>query len=82
MEDLVGLDVYTGGSERAGRIRAVQDFGAGELLEIDLAGGGSVFVPFTLADVPVVDLAAGRVVLATLEEWLEADGEEDAPSDA
>ena len=82
IEDLVGLDVYTGGSERAGRIRAVQDFGAGELLEIDLAGGGSVFVPFTLADVPVVDLAAGRVVLATLEEWLEADGEEDAPSDA
>jgi 16S rRNA processing protein RimM len=77
IEDLVGLDVYTGGSERAGRVRAVQDFGAGDLLEIDLAGGGSIFVPFTLADVPVVDLAARRVVVATLEEWAAA-GEDEA----
>ena len=76
IEDLVGLDVYSGGAERAGRIRAVQDFGAGDLLEIDLAGGGSVMVPFTLADVPVVDLAARRVVVPTLEDWL---GEGEAP---
>lgn len=76
IEDLVGLDVYAGGAERAGRIRAVQDFGAGDLLDIDLAGGGSVMVPFTLADVPVVDLAAGRVVVPTLEDWL---GEDEAP---
>lgn len=80
IEDLVGLDVYSGGNERAGRIRAVQDFGAGDLLDIDLAGGGSVFVPFTMADVPVVDLAARRVVVSTLEEWTEAaDGEGAAP---
>jgi 16S rRNA processing protein RimM len=79
IEDLVGLDVYSGGNERTGRIRAVQDFGAGDLLDIDLAGGGSVFVPFTLADVPVVDLAARRVVVATLDEWTAASDEEDAP---
>ena len=82
IEDLVGLDVYSGGEERAGRIRAVQDFGAGDLLDIDLAGGGSVFVPFTLADVPVVDLAARRVVVATLEEWAAADDEEGPPAGA
>ena len=75
IEDLVGLDVYTGGSERAGRIRAVQDF----LLDIDLVGGGNVFVPFTLADVPVVDLAARRVVVATLDEWLAGEDEERPP---
>ena len=82
IEDLVGLDVYSGGEEPAGRIRAVQDFGAGDLLDIDLAGGGSVFVPFTLADVPVVDLAARRVVVATLEEWTAADDEEGPPTGA
>ncbi|MEO1964179.1 ribosome maturation factor RimM [Hyphomonas sp.] len=82
IEDLVGLDVYTGGSERAGRIRAVQDFGAGDLLDIDLAGGGSVFVPFTLADVPVVDLAARRVVVATLDEWVAGEDEESPPTEA
>ena len=80
IEDLVGLDVFTGGSERAGRIRAVQDFGAGDLLDIDLVGGGSVFVPFTLADVPVVDIAARRVVVATLDEWAGGEeAEEDKP---
>lgn len=79
IEDLVGLDVYTGGSDRAGRIRAVQDFGAGDLLEIDLVGGGSVFVPFTVADVPVVDLAARRVVVATLDEWVDGEDEETPP---
>ena len=80
IEDLVGLDVYSGGSERAGRVRAVQDFGAGDLLEIDLAGGGSVMVPFTLADVPIVDLAARRVVVPSLEEW--AGGEDEAPPES
>jgi 16S rRNA processing protein RimM len=75
IEDLVGLDVFTGDSERAGRIRAVEDFGAGELLDIDLAGGGSVMVPFTRADVPEVDLAARRVVIPGLAEW-GAEGDE------
>lgn len=75
VEDLAGLDVYTGGPERAGRVRAVHDFGAGDLLEIDLAGGGSVMVPFTRADVPVVDLAARRVVVATLDDWIAGDEE-------
>jgi 16S rRNA processing protein RimM len=75
IEDLVGLEVFAGGNEKAGRIRSVQDFGAGDLLEIDLAAGGSVFVPFTLADVPVVDLPARRVVVATLDEWLGGEDE-------
>jgi 16S rRNA processing protein RimM len=57
----------------------VQDFGAGDLLDIDLAGGGSVFVPFTLADVPVVDLAARRVVVATLDEWMPPGTDEEEP---
>ncbi|MEZ6013331.1 MAG: ribosome maturation factor RimM [Hyphomonas sp.] len=81
IEDLVGLDVFAGGNERAGRVRAVQDFGAGDLLEIDLAGGGSVLVPFTLADVPVVDLAARRLVVATLDDWMDA-GEGAPPPEA
>ena len=40
-------------------MRSVQNFGSGDLLEIDVTGNpSSVFVPFTLADVPVVDVAA------------------------
>ena len=70
IEDLVGLKVYSGGSEPAGRVKAEQTFGAEDLLEVSLSvGGDTVLVPFTRADVPTVDLAAGRVVIPTLEDW-------------
>ena len=43
----------------------MQNFGAGDLLEIRLAGSGKTeLVPFTEATVPEVDIAAGRVVVA------------------
>ena len=45
-QDLIGLPVYVSGGERFGDIVAVQNFGAGDLLEIE-TGGGTVFVPYT-----------------------------------
>lgn len=75
IEDLVGLDVYSGGDSPAGRVKSVQNFGSGDLLEIEVAGqGATVFVPFTLADVPVVDLAARRVVISELAVWSDPGG--------
>jgi 16S rRNA processing protein RimM len=51
----------------------VQNFGSGDLLEVDVTGNpSSVFVPFTLADVPVVDVAARRVVIPELAVWAAA----------
>jgi len=70
VEDLAGLDVYAGGGMLAGRVRSVQNFGSGDLLEIDMTGSlSSVFVPFTRQDVPGVDLAARRVVIPQLAIW-------------
>jgi 16S rRNA processing protein RimM len=62
--DLIGLEaVFLDGSP-FGRVRAVHDFGAGDSLEVTRAdGGGTVLVPFTRAAVPVVDVAAGRLVI-------------------
>lgn len=75
IEDLAGLDVFAGGESPAGRVRSVQNFGSGDLLEIEVAGqGATVFVPFTLADVPVVDLAARRVVIPELAVWSDPGG--------
>ncbi|MEZ5946096.1 MAG: ribosome maturation factor RimM [Hyphomonas sp.] len=79
IEDLVGLDVFAGGGEAAGRVKSVQDYGAGGLIEISLKGGDSVLIPFTLADVPVVDLAAGRIVVASLDDWLGSSDETAEP---
>jgi 16S rRNA processing protein RimM len=44
-------------------VRAVHNYGAGDMLEIDRPGRRSLDVPFTRAIVPVVDVAAGRVVV-------------------
>lgn len=61
--DLIGLTVQDPGGKILGRISAVHDHGAGDLLEVARPGGGEpVLVPFTRAIVPTVDLAAGCVV--------------------
>lgn len=61
--DLLGLPVFDTGGAPLGRVRAVHDHGAGDLLEIHAPGhSGTVLLPFTRATVPTVDLAAGRIV--------------------
>ena len=61
--DLIGLDAVTADGQPFGRIAAVWDFGAGDSLEIERADGQTIMLPFTRAAVPVIDLAAGRVVV-------------------
>ncbi len=62
--DLIGLDVFDTGGEKLGRINAVHDHGAGDLLEIaGPAFKGSVLLPFTAEAVPTIDLTAGRVIV-------------------
>ena len=61
--DLVGLDVQTDAGGTVGRIIAVHEFGAGDLLEIKPDGGKSYYHPFTKAAVPHVNIQAGHVVI-------------------
>lgn len=62
--DLIGLEARDPGGAVLGRVTAVHNHGAGDILELARAGGkGSLMVPFTLAAVPTVDLASGRVVV-------------------
>lgn len=61
--DLVGLKAEGEDGAVLGTVKGVADFGAGELLDITLAGGGSLMVPFTKAAVPVVDIANKRLVV-------------------
>lgn len=58
--DLVGLRAETADGSVVGTVRGVADFGAGEVLDL-----GTFMVPFTKADVPVVDIAGGRVVVVS-----------------
>ncbi len=65
--DLIGLRAETPDGAVLGRVRAVHDFGAGDVLELVPELGGAVpaapMIPFTRAAVPVVDLAGGRLVV-------------------
>jgi 16S rRNA processing protein RimM len=66
--DLIGLDVADTGGATLGRLRAIHDFGAGDILEIHVPGGKPLLVPFTRETAPTVDLAAGRIVVDPPEE--------------
>ncbi|MFC0813266.1 ribosome maturation factor RimM [Paracoccus panacisoli] len=59
--DLIGLEVVDPGGASLGRVRAIHDHGAGDILEIH-GQSGTLLVPFTRAAVPTVDLSAGRIV--------------------
>lgn len=61
--DLVGLSVLDAGGAPLGKVLAVHDFGAGDLLEVRAPGRSqTVMLPFTKEAVPTVDLAAGRII--------------------
>ena len=60
--DLIGLAVVTPDGEPLGVVRTVQDFGAGDLLEIQPPHGPSWWLPFTREAAPEVSLAERRVV--------------------
>lgn len=60
--DLLGLAVEDMDGRPLGRVRAIYDFGAGDLLEVAGPDGRVRVLPFTKAVVPVVDLDGGRLV--------------------
>jgi 16S rRNA processing protein RimM len=66
--DLIGLTAVTPGNQPLGRVVAVHDFGAGDLIEIAPPQGATLLLPFTNAVVPSVDLAGGRVVIELPKE--------------
>lgn len=61
--DLVGLVAELADGRPFGRVRAVENFGAGDLLAIDRPGKPSVSLPFSERVVPVVDFEGGRIVV-------------------
>jgi 16S rRNA processing protein RimM len=67
--DLVGLALRSPEGEALGTIRSVQDFGAGDLLEVEPPEGGATwYLPFTREAVPEVRIADGVVVAVKPEE--------------
>jgi len=68
LADLIGLAAVTPDGAPLGRIKSVQNFGAGDLLEIAPETGPSWWLPFTRDAVPEVRIADGVVVAVRPEE--------------
>jgi len=63
--DLVGLAAVDAAGTQLGAVIAIHNFGAGDLIEIQLQSGGKTeLIPFDAAHVPVVDVAGGRIVVS------------------
>jgi 16S rRNA processing protein RimM len=77
--DLIGLAAVNAADEPIGRVTAIHNFGAGDIIEIAPPHGATMLLPFTNAVVPTVDLAAGHVVIVLPDE---IDGDDPASADA
>ena len=76
--DLIGLAAETAAGEAIGRVVAMHDFGAGDIIEIAPPSGPTLMLPFTDAVVPTVDIAGGKVVI---EMPGEIDGDDPAAAE-
>ena len=74
--DLIGLAAVNAANEPMGRVIAIHNFGAGDIIEIaPPESAATLLLPFTNAVVPWVDLAGGRVVIELPQE-IEGDEEQ------
>lgn len=61
--DLIGLSAVMRDKSPFGEVTAVQNYGAGDILEIRRGDGSTFLLPFTEAAVPEIDIAGGIVVV-------------------
>ncbi|MGJ4940835.1 ribosome maturation factor RimM [Bradyrhizobium sp. HKCCYLS1011] len=74
--DLIGLAAETTAGEPLGRVIAIHNFGAGDIIEIAPPSGSTIMLPFSNAVVPTVDIAGGRVLIELPAE-IEGDERDD-----
>lgn len=80
--DLVGLRVEDESGQTLGRVKTVNNHGAGDYLEVERPADRDLVVPFTADAVPLVDIRAGRVVLSQSALADEGDGNEGERGDS
>jgi 16S rRNA processing protein RimM len=74
--DLIGLRAQLRDGTMLGKVTAVPNFGAGDILEVKAANGDTFLFPFTRAVVPEVDVKGGFLVI---EPPIDAEPGEEEP---
>ncbi len=70
IEDLIGLTAVNAEADHLGTIHAVQNYGAGDMLEIKPKSGASYFVPFQDEYVTEIDLDQKRIEIINSERFI------------
>ncbi len=72
--DLMGLDVVLENGSRLGKLVAMPNYGAGDLLEVAVDGESeTVLIPFADAFVPQNDFSNGKIIVNLPEGYLDAE---------
>lgn len=71
VSDLIGMTAIDADGQAVGTIIAVDNFGAGDLLEIKPAAGASFYLPFISDYVPEIRKNDGQVIITPPEDWIE-----------
>ena len=66
--DLIGLEVVDLEDNVIGKVKSVDNFGAGDVMEIVIKGERSVVLPFSIEAIPIVDTLNGRVTVNLPDE--------------
>jgi 16S rRNA processing protein RimM len=66
--DLVGLRAQDGEGRVIGTVRTIHNFGAGDVIELERLGGGTLLLPFNGDFVPAVDVANGSITVTEPED--------------
>ena len=75
--DLMGLDVILENGSKLGKLVAMPNYGAGDLLEVAVNGSAeTILIPFTNAFVPQTDFTSRKIIVSLPEGYLD---EEDVP---
>ena len=66
--DLIGLEVRDSEGRVLGKVSALHNFGASDVLEFTRPDGDSVHIAFTKETVPVLNIADGFIIVAVPED--------------
>jgi 16S rRNA processing protein RimM len=66
--DLVGLEAFDSEGRLVGKVSAIHNFGAGDVIAITRSDGNEVLLAFTRETVPQIDVAGGRITIAVPED--------------
>ena len=66
--DLIGLEARDHEGRVLGKVAALHNFGASDVIELTRSDGDSVHLAFTKETVPVIDIAGGYIIVAVPED--------------